>query len=248
VLSDELPVAFRGYSTNFTPPDPNDNGTRLPRFVERGPVNHMVEIETSATFVRKKLGIDAFARVTYAQWLAFPQQSLLEVTAGKIFHDGLGKLHPMRRKFAYFPRRVWLELMARQWHEIGEEEPFVGRTGFRGDEIGSRLIAARLVQRLMELSFLIERRYAPYSKWFGTAFARLPRAKRLVPIFQRALAARDWQERERHLSRAYEAVARMHNALHVTPPLLARVSLFHRRPYRVIHGDAFARALREVKR
>jgi len=40
----------------------------------------------------------------------------------------------------------------------------------------------------------------------------------------------------------------MHNALRVTPPLPARVSRFHRRPYRVIHGDAFARALREVKR
>lgn len=243
-LSVELPVRYRGHSSNFTPPDPEDNGTRLPHFIERGPVNHMIEIETPQRYFHQKLGIDPHARVTAANWLAFSQQSLLEVTAGKIFHDGLGELHRLRRKFSYYPRAVWLELMARQWHEVGEEEPFVGRTGWRGDEIGSRLIAARIVQRLMEVCFLIERRYAPYSKWFGTAFGELRCSRRLLPILDRVLSAAHWRSREEHLSHAYELVARKHNALRITPPLPARVSRFHNRPYSVIHGEKFAAAIR----
>jgi hypothetical protein len=57
--------------------------------------------------------------------------------------------------------------------ENSQEEPFVARTGDVGDELGSQVIAGRLVRALMQLCFLMERRYAPYSKWFGTGFSRL---------------------------------------------------------------------------
>ena len=39
-------------------------------------------------------------------------------------------------------------------------------------------------------------------------------------------------------------LARMQNALGLTPPLPEIVSLFHDRPFRVIHGERFAEALR----
>ena len=61
---------------------------------------------------------------------------------------------------------------------------------------------------LMRLCFLMERRYAPYTKWFGTAFSRLDAAPVLIPSLQGVLRAGTWQERERHLCAAYEAVAR----------------------------------------
>ena len=47
------------------------------------------------------------------------------------------------------------------------------RCGQCKDEIGSLLICARIAERLMCLCFLYEKRYAPYSKWFGTAFGQL---------------------------------------------------------------------------
>nr|MDQ5818767.1 DUF4037 domain-containing protein [Actinomycetota bacterium] len=123
-------------------------------------------------------------------------------------------------------------------------EAFVGRAGEVDDELGSRLIAAGLVRDLlMRLCFLMERRYAPYSKWFGSAFAKLRCAPDLGPVFERVLSANSWKEREEHLSRAYEAVAEMHNALGVTPPLGTKVSPFHSRPYLVIHAERFAAAI-----
>nr|MBA4183282.1 hypothetical protein [Acidobacteriota bacterium] len=39
-LRRKLPYKFRGYSTNFGLPDPNDNGTRLLEDIDGGAVNH----------------------------------------------------------------------------------------------------------------------------------------------------------------------------------------------------------------
>ena len=56
---------------------------------------------------------------------------------------------------------------------------------------GSRLVAARLARDLIRLCFLLERRYAPYSKWLGSAFAQLEASTIVGPILERALDARN---------------------------------------------------------
>jgi hypothetical protein len=124
----------------------------------------------------------------------------------------------------------------------GQEEAFLGRTGEVGDELGSRVLGARLVRDVMRLAFLLERTYAPYSKWFGTAFGRLACAPALRPHLERTLAAKGWRARERHLARVYEQVAKTHNALGVTDPVPETSASLHGRPYLVIHAERFARA------
>ena len=166
------------------------------------------------------------------------------ITAGKIFYDGLKELEAIRERFAYYPEDIWRYILVGQWARIAQEEAFVGRCGDVGDELGSRIIAARLVRDLMRLCFLMEKRYAPYPKWFGTAFSKLACADELTPVLESVLGASDWREREHHLSRAYELVARMHNGLGITDPLETTVSQFYDRPYLVINGDKFVFAIR----
>jgi hypothetical protein len=237
-LGRHLPYTFRGYSTHFGTPD--TEGIQSLEEVESGPVQHRVEVTTLPAFCAGYLGHDLQSEITVADWLTFSEHKLLTLTAGRVFHDGLGTLEPMRRTLAYYPHDVWLYLLASQWQKISQEEAFVGRCGDVGDEIGSRLIAARIVQYLMELCFLMERRYLPYSKWFGSAFARLAGAPRLAPFLEEVLRADAWQEREASLARAYAVVAEMHNALGITRPLPTEVTPYFNRPYLVIHGDAFA--------
>jgi Domain of unknown function (DUF4037) len=237
-LAHRLPPAFRGYSTHFSPPD--QDGSSLPLVHTDGPINHKIQIYPPRSLLTSWLGVDPFQELTAVDWLLMPQQKLLEVTAGRVFYDGLGVLAPLRAKLAYFPHDVWLYLLAAQWQRLSQQEAFVGRTGEVGDELGSALIAAALVHDLMRLCFLIERRYAPYSKWFGTAFARLDCAPRLATLFQGVLGARSWREREAHLSPAYELVAAMHNALGVMPPVDPTVRPYHGRPFQVLHAERFA--------
>ncbi|WP_179121656.1 hypothetical protein [Streptomyces avermitilis] len=89
----------------------------------------------------------------------------------------------------------------------------------------------------------MNRVHPPYSKWLGTAFAELPCAETLTPLLSAALAARTWQERERHLSPAYELAAGMHNDLGLTEPLETKARYFHTRPFLVMDGYRFTDTL-----
>ena len=151
----------------------------------------MIHIETIENFFDWYLGCDTNEVLTAADWLSFSEHKLLAVTSGEIFHDGLGELESVRRKFAYYPRDVWLYQLAAQWIKIFEDREFVSRCGDVGDELGSTIIAAHQVKNLMRLCFLMERKYAPYTKWFGTAFSRLECAPELGPIFRDVLSSED---------------------------------------------------------
>jgi hypothetical protein len=241
-LRRKLPHSVRGYPTSFTEPDPDDNGVQHLDARDSGPVNHRVALMTPGGFFKNYLAFDVAREIEPADWLTFPEQKLRTVAAGAVFHDGVG-LEDLRRRFAYYPRDVWLYQLASAWARVGQEEHLMGRAGSVGDEIGSALIGARLVRDLMRLCFLMERAYAPYPKWFGTAFRRLACADEVSPHLAGALAAADWRGREEHLARAYRVVARMHNALGVTDPLPTEPRRFFGRPFRVIELHGFSAAL-----
>jgi hypothetical protein len=95
----------------------------------------------------------------------------------------------------------------------------------------------------MRLALLMGRRYPPYSKWLGTAFARLPDAPALAPHLAAAIAATSWPARERHLAQAYRAAAGLHNGLGLTPALSTRTRRYYDRPFRVINAGRFTAAL-----
>ena len=188
-----LPYEFRGYyPTNFA--DSND-GTGILRFapITSGPINHRISVGTLKDKVKDYLGLDwqRELELGVADWLSFPQQKLRTLSQGGVFHAELGDVTAMQDQLRWYPHDIWLYLMASGWNRIGQEEAFVGRAGDVGDELGSQVIAARLVRDLMMLCFLIERQYAPYPKWFGTGFARLECSKTLTTIFEQVLNAAD---------------------------------------------------------
>ena len=243
-LRHRLPRHFRGYPTSFTEPDPTDNNVQHLDARDTGPVNHKVESMAPRAFFLKYLAFDIEQEIEPADWLTFPEQKLRTVSSGGVFHDEIG-LEDLRRRFAYYPRDVWLYLLASAWARVGQEEHLMGRAGSVGDELGSALIGARLVRDLMRLCFLMERTYAPYPKWFGTAFKQLSCAAELSPHLSAALAAPTWQGREQHLAAAYRTVAELHNELGITAPLQTEPRDFFGRPLRVIELHGFSQRILE---
>ncbi|MDN0197320.1 DUF4037 domain-containing protein [Streptomyces sp. S.PNR 29] len=242
-LAQRLPKQVRGWPTHFRESDdPLDASGVMER--TDGPVDHRVDVLEPAGWLHRQLGLRAAtARPTVREWLAMPQQRLAETTGGAVFHDGLGTLTEVRRGLEWYPEQVWRYLLACQWQRISQEEAFVGRCAEVGDDIGSAVVAARLVRDLMRLCLLLERRYAPYSKWLGSAFARLPAAGALAPSLRGALAATDHAARERHLGDAYEAVARLQNASGLIDPVDPKRRPYHSRPFLVLRAERFAHAL-----
>ena len=239
-LADQLPTSFAGFSTHFGPTE--EAGTVAIAELDVGPVNHGVETLLLGDYVRAELGVDPLQGFDVADWLATPAQRLLEFTSGEVFSDPVGELTALRDKLGWYPHDVWLLVMAGQWRRVAQLEHFVGRTGSRGDDVGSRVIAASLVRDLMRLALLQERRYPPYWKWLGPAYAELGRPEE--EALARTLAAGDWQAREAGLVEAYEAVARRHNELGVTEALDPTVRAFWGRPFQVLFADRFVDSLR----
>jgi hypothetical protein len=225
ILDDGLPSTFRGWPVRYG--------------WDAVPVQHHVRVNTLTDWLHGHLGLDPRDGMTALDWLMVPQQILLEVTSGPVFADPDGELHRVRGLLAAFPPQVRLWVLGCQWDRVGEEEAFVGRAAQVGDELGARIVAARLVRELMRVGFLLAGVYWPYMKWFGTAFGRLPIAADLGPLFVEALTAR-----EDALVAAFEAAARAHNASGLTAPVDPTARPFHTRPFRVLGAGRFAEACR----
>jgi hypothetical protein len=241
----ELPYEYKGYSVNFSVPDPNDNGVQHPEFITSGPVNPLIFIRTFDEFLEEELGMSDLTSLTAADWLTISEHRLLSLTSGEWFHDGLnlaGRLDPIR----YYPEEVRRYRIAANWDIIASEQAFVRRCADVGDDIGSVIVAARIAERLMRLCFLYAKQYAPYSKWFGTAFARLPVPQELKDALKDALHAPDIRERENELVRAQALTAAIHNASGITAPVDFEIETYYGREIKVIFADKFAEAVLET--
>jgi Domain of unknown function (DUF4037) len=233
LLADRLAQSFRGYPVRFPV-------TREPDGVAR----HRVAVASLGGWLTGLLGFDPRGRLTPLDWLATPTQLLAEFTTGEVFHDPTGELTRTRQQAAWYPGDLWRYILACQWQRIDQEEAFPGRCAEAGDELGSRIVTARLARDLMRLCLLMHRRYPPYSKWLGTAFIRLPGTAGLAASLNAAISANGYPDRERHLNEACAAVAARHNRLGLTQPLDTRVHGFYDRPYQVIGAARFGAALR----
>ncbi len=242
MLKHELPFTFQGYPTHY---GYHEDGTLNLQFTNERPLNHMIKLTTAVRFAQDYLALEAIRPLTPVEWLCLPSQILATVRYGRLFHDTLGQVTQLRQQLHWYPHDVWLYLLVGQWTRLGQEEVFVGRTGDVGDDLGSRIIASRQIRDLMRLAFLMEKQYAPYSKWFGSAFANLDCASQLILIFEQVWQASTWREREAALNEAYGFMAQWHNQLNLTEPLATEVDFFYERPYRIINCDQFTAALQQ---
>ncbi len=229
VLAARLPEQFRGWPVRYG--------------WDEHPIRHQVTVTTLEAWLVDFLGVDARAGMSTLDWLLTPQQRLLGVTAGRVYSDDGGALSQTRVALSWFSEQVWRWLLACQWHRLAQEEAFVARTAQAGDEAGSALTAARLVRDMIRLALMLDRRYAPYQKWLGTAFARCHHSDGLPKNLDAALRASDLQERESALAAAYTILARRHNASGMTEQVEPSTREYHDRPARVLMADRFAEAL-----
>lgn len=241
-MSENLPFEVAGYPVHYDN-SRSEDGMDIMTLKTEYPLKHHVWVTTVSHFTRQYLNWTPDQDLTPADWLSFPQQKLLEVTAGSVHFDDLGELTAMRERLRWYPRDVWLFIMACGWARIGQEEHLMPRAGHAGDELGSAIMGSRLVRDVMSLCFLMEQKYAPYPKWFGTAFKRLDCAREFLPPLWRAQLTQTWRERERAIGTCFAALARKHNQLGLTDPLPEETSNFFGRPFKVIHGERFVEAL-----
>ncbi len=240
LMATKLPFEISGVPTHFT--NINESGGQVAAR-KTYPIAHGVSVTTVSRFLHQHLGFDPDHDTGLMDWLLTAPHLFATVQSGPVFHDGLACLRGIQTSLNWYPEDVWRYILANQWRRIDQEAPFMARCGDVGDEIGSRVIANRMIAEIISLSFLMARQYRPYIKWTGTAFLRLPIAKQLGPRLLRIQKARNWHTREQHLSHAYLIIGEAHNQLAITPPVDVRISTFHDRPYLTPGANRFVEAL-----
>jgi hypothetical protein len=228
LLARELPGSYRGRPVRF------------PVTWDSSPA-HNVDVATVGGFATSRLGVDPAGELSALDWLVLTGQSVLEVIAGPVFTDRTAGLAPVRTALRWYPPDIERYVLAAGWQRLSQEMPMVGRTAERGDELGSRLLSARLGSDLMWLAFALSRRWPPYPKWRGMAFQALDMAQDLAGPLAAAAAAPDWRDRESGLAEACEVLLNAQRARGLPAPPSA-VTPFWDRPYRTV-DDAVSRVL-----
>ena len=195
-LEETLPESFEGLPIRFT--TTWDAHRR-----------HRVQVQDVASFVHSRTGVDLRDPLSTDGWLMLTGQAVLEVTAGPVIVDTDGALTAARAALCWYPDEVWKYVIAADWARLAQELPFVGRTAEVGDDLGSRVITARLVDVATHLAHLIDRRWPPYSKWLGTSLTRLPRSHVVAEPLARALTSTHWRTREDGLVEAVRTLNRL---------------------------------------
>ena len=222
-----LPATFGGHPTRFgTSWDPQ--------------VRHRVQVEDVSSFVSSCTGLDVSGGLSIPDWLSLTGQAVLEVTEGPVFVDTVGELTAVRERLAWYPDDLWRYVVATDWARIAQELPFIGRVAERGDDLGSRVITARLVEAAMHLAHVLERRWLPYAKWAGTSLIRLPRAGSVVELLQRSLETNYWRTREEGLVSALRMLHQLQADIGL-PAVDDPVEPFFDRPYRGIRDEVVTR-------
>lgn len=221
LLLDDLPPTFEGLPTRFA-------------FTGQSQAVLAVNVGTASCFTRSRIGVDPRDGMEPFDWLTVTGQAVLEIVAGPVFHDTAGEITDIRKRLEWYPDDVWRYVIASDWARLAEEMPLMSRAGDRGDDLGSRVIAARLVGIAMHLGFMLERQWPPYSKWRGLMFAQLPTMDAVLMAFTATLQAATWRERQASLAIALDELLNVQNARGL-PTRPAATVPFWDRPY--LHPD-----------
>ena len=191
-LHREIPPVFMGHPTRFTdpalgPPQPTDDPNGVLQ----------IPIATCERFTDLYLGLSSgeLSRLPLParRWLLIPEAGLLRLTAGEVYHDGVGRLSELREVFRYFPDDVWRYRLAYQWTRLHWDIDLVGLCAHRGDVLSAGATLGESIKRIIGLVFLLNKTYKPgYRKWIHRQFYRLPLlAAEIGPVLEEAMVATD---------------------------------------------------------
>ena len=212
-LDEQEGADFRAWLRGALPADYHGFPVRLDPHAIGG-----VSVESIDRYFTRFTGY-ARAPTRLVDWFDCTEADLFHATNGVVWHDPAGELAHRRAGFAYWPEPLWKKKIA-DWAMFltGRDAAYnVNRCCRRGDRASACIFLGQSIKRAMELGFLLNRTYAPYTKWLHRLFVRLPRlADEVDPHLQQALHAADWDEKVMALTSICRVYARDIHAMGLT--------------------------------
>jgi hypothetical protein len=167
--------------------------------LEAGPVGiGGLNLESRESFLGRTIGRTT-SPATYSDWLELPEEDIVHVTNGEVWHDPSGEFTEIRETLkGYYPDLVWKRRIA-HWCRYcsGMGLYALHRALLRNNWPYAYWTFARTLKLTMEIGFLLNRTYFPYDKWLFPMFQRLPHLQNeMTPLISEATnPSTDWQQR-----------------------------------------------------
>ena len=160
-----------------------------------------------AEFLEEKTG-RADGVLTAEDWFFVPEQSLAEVTNGRVFYDGDGTFTAVRRQLVYLPEDVRRKKMAGHLLTMGQAGQYnFARLVKRGDTAAAQLAVCEFVKSAIHAIFLLNFTYLPYYKWQFAALRDLPLLAELAAPLEYLLTTGCVEDKEAVIEQVSLAVA-----------------------------------------
>ena len=124
-------------------------------------------------FLLEKTG-RANGELSLDDWFCVPEQSLAELTNGKIFSDPAEIMRDVRKRLEYLPEDVRRKKLAGELLIMAQSGQYnYGRCVLRGESAAAQLALVEFVKSTLHTAFLLSRKYMPYYKWSFRALREL---------------------------------------------------------------------------
>lgn len=221
----QLPLTYLGYQTRYRW---NDEFRALVGVDIKENSLHHIAITTVERHLKIQFGIpkrQGQYDLTDIEWLCMPEQKLLELTRGKIFEDPAREITSIRERFSYYNAEVWKSKILYCWEQISDLE-IIPLCFARGDEIGGKICLNRVLEQIIRLTYLYNKKYYPgYMKWFGYEFLRLPILAQEIELpIKECQCSTNVEVMMDKLKSILNNLLQVHNALQVTGDVNLEVS------------------------
>ncbi len=127
-------------------------------------------------FLQHRLGVEGTDRLVVATWITMPEHYLLEVTAGRVFHDGIGESRGADRIWDGIRTTSGVTGCRRSGCGSDNWSRSSGAAARSAATLGLQIVAMTLARDVIRLALPLERRHAPYAKWLTEPLDPSPRA------------------------------------------------------------------------
>ena len=143
-----------------------------------------------------KIGLSSPPRLPREWPVGNFESHLYFIRHGAVWIDRSGELSHWRSVLHQYPEQIHYARLAeecfRVWHH--GEYNFVQRIARRKDTLARTIGLGEFTAGLMRMVFLLNRDYAPYWKWLGHQFRRLPEAAGYLPELEQLSVSSNWDE------------------------------------------------------
>ena len=121
------------------------------------------------------LGIDHIPR-TNSEWLLLQAENLAAATNGAVFEDRLGEFSRIREGLLqFYPEDIRLKKIVACLARAARAGQYnYARAMARHERVAAELSLHEFIKEIMSLVYLLNRKYAPFSKWIHRGMRELP--------------------------------------------------------------------------